>query len=38
MSAVEFTKQNNIDFNFFGVDTFEGFPSVMEHNKNDLPI
>ncbi len=37
MSAVEFTKQNNIDFNFFGVDTFEGFPSVMEHNKNDLP-
>tara|TARA_Y100000996_G_scaffold28242_1_gene20014 strand:+ start:382 stop:1122 length:741 start_codon:yes stop_codon:yes gene_type:complete len=37
MSAVEFTKQNNIDFNFFGVDTFEGFPSVTEHNKNDLP-
>jgi|TARA_B100000287_G_C20445116_1_gene707197 hypothetical protein len=37
MSAVEFTKQNNINFNFFGVDTFNGFPTVTKHDDNDLP-
>jgi len=37
MSAVDFTKENNINFDFIGVDTFDGFPSVVEHNKNDLP-
>tara|TARA_B100001094_G_scaffold101258_1_gene97406 strand:+ start:196 stop:942 length:747 start_codon:yes stop_codon:yes gene_type:complete len=37
MSAVNFTKENDINFNFVGVDTFDGFPSVLEHNKNDLP-
>ena len=37
MSAVNFAKENNIDFNFIGVDTFEGFPEKTEHNENDLP-
>ena len=37
MSAIEFAKHNDINFNFIGVDTFEGFPSVIKHNKNDLP-
>lgn len=37
MSAFNFAKQNKINFNFFGVDTFDGFPSVFKHNENDLP-
>jgi len=37
MSAVNFTKENDINFNFIGVDTFEGFPEKTEHNENDLP-
>ena len=37
MSAVNFAKENNIDFNFIGVDTLEGFPEKTEHNENDLP-
>jgi len=38
MSAMTFAKENNIDFNFIGVDTFSGFPSKDEHHKNDLPV
>ena len=37
MSAVNFVKENNINFNFIGVDTFDGFPEKIEHNENDLP-
>ena len=37
MSVVNFTKENDIDFNFIGVDTFKGFPEKTEHNENDLP-
>ena len=37
MSAINFAKETDIDFNFIGADTFEGFPSKIEHNKNDLP-
>ena len=37
MSAVNFTKENDINFNFIGVDTFEGFPEKTERNENDLP-
>ena len=37
MSAIEFSKQNDMNFGFIGVDTFDGFPTVTEHNKNDLP-
>ena len=37
MSAVNFAKENDINFNFIGVDTFEGFPTKIEHNENDLP-
>ena len=34
--AVTFTEETEIDFNFFGVDTFEGFPNLT-HHENDLP-
>ena len=37
MSVVNFTKENDINFNFIGVDTFEGFPVKIGHNENDLP-
>jgi hypothetical protein len=37
MSAVNFAKETDIDFNFVGVDTFEGFPDNFQHHKNDLP-
>ena len=29
--AVTFTEETEIDFNFFGVDTFEGFPNLTHH-------
>ena len=34
--AVTFAEKTEIDFNFFGVDTFKGFPGI-ENNENDLP-
>ena len=37
MSVVNFTKENDINFNFIGVDTFEGFPVKTGYNENDLP-
>ena len=37
MSAVNFAKDIDIDFNFIGADTFSGFPLTFQHNENDLP-
>lgn len=37
--SVTFAKENDIDFNFIGVDTFNGFPSKSKskYDVNDLP-
>ena len=35
MSAVNFAKESDINFNFIGVDTFEGFPTKIEYNISD---
>ena len=34
--AITFSEETEIDFNFFGVDTFKGFPNS-KHHENDLP-
>ena len=35
--AITFAKDNDIDFNFIGVDTFTGFPTTFQPNENDFP-
>ena len=34
--AITFSEETEIDFNFFGADTFKGFPNS-KHHENDLP-